>query len=76
HLSGRELLTPYQMAQQVATFFELDTALLEQVDASTFTQPAKRPPRTGFLIEKAERELGYNPRTFTEGIALLAQQSS
>jgi dTDP-4-dehydrorhamnose reductase len=76
HISGRELLTPYQMAQQVVTFFGLDAALLEQVDASTFTQPAKRPPRTGFIIEKAERELGYSPRTFTEGIALLAQQSS
>jgi len=76
HISGRELLTPYQMAQQVAAFFELDAALLEQVDASTFTQPAKRPPRTGFVIEKAARELGYQPRTFKEGIALLAQQSS
>jgi dTDP-4-dehydrorhamnose reductase len=76
HLSGRELLTPYQMAQQVAAFFKLNAALLEQVDASTFTQPAKRPPRTGFIVEKAERELGYSPRTFTEGIALLAQQSS
>ncbi|MFD1873529.1 SDR family oxidoreductase [Hymenobacter bucti] len=76
HLSGRELLTPYQMAQQVAAFFELDATLLEQVDASTFTQPAKRPPRTGFLIEKAQRELGYQPRSFVEGIALLAQQSS
>jgi dTDP-4-dehydrorhamnose reductase len=75
HISGRELLTPYQMAQQVVAFFGLDAALLEQVDASTFTQPAKRPPRTGFIIEKAERELGYSPRTFTEGIALLAQQS-
>lgn len=76
HLSGRELLTPYEMAQQVAAFFELDAALLEQVDASTFTQPAKRPPRTGFIIEKAEREVGYQPRSFAEGIALLAQQSS
>ncbi|RZJ86469.1 MAG: hypothetical protein EOO60_13395 [Hymenobacter sp.] len=60
----------------MAAFFELDATLLEQVDASTFTQPAKRPPRTGFLIEKAEHELGYRPRTFAEGIALLAQQSS
>ena len=64
------------MAQQVAAFFELDATLLEQVDASTFTQPAKRPPRTGFLIEKAGQDLGYQPRTFKEGIALLAQQSS
>ena len=76
HLSGDELLTPYQMAQQVAAFFELDAELLEQVDASTFTQPAKRPPRTGFLIDKARREVGYQPRTFAEGIALLAQQTS
>jgi dTDP-4-dehydrorhamnose reductase len=75
HLSGRELLTPYQMAQQVASFYDLDATLIEQVDASTFTQPARRPPRTGFIIEKAERELGYQPRSFAQGIALLAQQS-
>jgi dTDP-4-dehydrorhamnose reductase len=75
HLSGRELLTPYQMAQQVAAFFGLDQTLLERVDSSTFTQPARRPPRTGFIIDKAVRTLGYEPRTFAEGIALLAQQA-
>lgn len=75
HISGRELLTPYQMAQQVADFFGLDQDLLERVDSSTFTQPAKRPPRTGFIIDKAVRTLGYQPRTFAEGIALLAQQT-
>lgn len=74
HISGRELLTPFEMAEQVADFFGLDKALLERVDSSTFTQPARRPPRTGFFIAKAERELGYQPRSFTEGIALLAQQ--
>jgi dTDP-4-dehydrorhamnose reductase len=75
HISGRELLSPYQMAQQVADFFGLDQGLLERVDSSTFTQPAKRPPRTGFIIEKAVRDLGYQPRTFAEGIALLAKQT-
>ena len=75
HISGRELLTPYQMAQQVADFFRLNQALLERVDSTTFTQPARRPPRTGFIIEKAERDLGYQPHTFAEGIALLAQQA-
>ncbi|RYY18730.1 MAG: SDR family oxidoreductase [Cytophagaceae bacterium] len=76
HLSGRELLTPFQMAEQVADFFNLDKSLLEPVDSSTFTQPARRPPRTGFLIDKATRELGYQPRPFAEGIALLAQQTA
>lgn len=74
HLSGRELLTPYQMAQQVATQFGLDAALLESVTSQTFTQAARRPPRTGFRIAKAERELGYAPHTFAEGLALVQQQ--
>lgn len=74
HLSGRELLTPYQMAEQVATHFGLDATLLEAVDSRVFTQPARRPPRTGFRITKAERELGYRPHTFAEGLALVQQQ--
>jgi dTDP-4-dehydrorhamnose reductase len=76
HLSGRELLTPYEMAEQVADFFQLDKALLERVDSSTFAQPAKRPLRTGFIITKAELELGYQPRSFAAGIALLARQTA
>jgi dTDP-4-dehydrorhamnose reductase len=74
HISGREMLTPYQMAQQVADYFGLDKSLLERVDASTFSQPGRRPARTGFIIEKAARELGYAPHAFAEGIAVMAQQ--
>ncbi|RZL14271.1 MAG: SDR family oxidoreductase, partial [Hymenobacter sp.] len=74
HLSGRELLTPYQMAQQVAATFGLDAALLERVDSQVFVQPARRPPRTGFRIDKAERELGYQPHSFAEGLALVKRQ--
>ena len=76
HLSGRELLTPYQMAQQVAAAFGLAASLIEPVDSQVFTQPARRPPRTGFRIAKAERELGYQPHTFAEGLALVKQQLS
>jgi len=74
HLSGREMLTPYQMAEQVAAHFGLDPTLLQRVDASTFSQPGRRPARTGFIIEKAERELGYQPHSFAAGIAVLAGQ--
>ena len=75
HISGDELLTPYAMALRVASHFGLDASLIEQVDARTFSQPAKRPARTGFFIDKARRELGYRPHTFAEGIALVGQQS-
>jgi dTDP-4-dehydrorhamnose reductase len=76
HISSDELLTPYQMALRVADYFQLDKALIQKVDASMFSQPARRPLRTGFIITKARQELGYRPHTFEEGIALLAQQTA
>jgi dTDP-4-dehydrorhamnose reductase len=75
HLSGAEMLTPYDMALRVADHFGLDKSLIERVNASTFSQPARRPARTGFYIDKACRELGYRPRTFAEGIAMVSAQS-
>lgn len=75
HISGQEVLTPYQMALRVAAFFQLDAALITRVDATTFTQPAKRPLRTGFIIDKAQQQLGYAPRSLEEGMTLVAQQA-
>lgn len=74
NISGEELLTPYQMAEQTADYFGLSTATMIRTDSSKFTQPAKRPPRTGFDITKAKTVLGYAPHTFREGIAILAKQ--
>lgn len=76
NISGSEMLTPYDMALQVANFFELDKGLITKADASTFTQPAKRPARTGFDISKAQSQLGYRPHTFKEGIRMVAEQAA
>lgn len=76
NISGKEILTPYDMAIQTADFFSLDKSLINQADGSTFKQTARRPPRTGFIIDKARTQLGYNPHSFSEGIALLAEQMS
>lgn len=74
NISGPDVLTPHEMALQTAAYFGLDAALITEADSSTFTQPAKRPPRTGFLLDKARRELGYAPRSFREGIEILVEQ--
>jgi dTDP-4-dehydrorhamnose reductase len=74
NISGSDFLTPYEMAIKTANFYALPVELIQQADSSTFSQPAKRPPRTGFILNKARRELGYQPRTFDEGIALMAKQ--
>lgn len=74
HISGNEMMTPFDIAVATANFFKLNVSLIKPADSSTFTQPARRPPKTGFVITKAQRELGYKPHTFTEGLALLAAQ--
>jgi dTDP-4-dehydrorhamnose reductase len=68
HISGRDVLTPYQMAIQTASYLGLDPSLINRVTASNFTQPAKRPVRTVFDISKAEKEIRYDPLSFEEGL--------
>jgi dTDP-4-dehydrorhamnose reductase len=68
HISGKDFMSPYMMAVQTAGYFELDASKIEKVDACTFTQPGRRPLKTGFVIDKARRELGYEPISFEEGI--------
>lgn len=74
HISGEEMLTPYQMAMQVVEFFGLDASLITKTDSSTLQQKATRPPETGFVINKAIDELGYKPHTFREGISIVSEQ--
>jgi dTDP-4-dehydrorhamnose reductase len=74
HISGKDFLSPYEIAIKTAEFFNLDKTLIKPVDSTTFTQPAKRPLITGFIIDKARKDLSYEPRSFDEGIQILASQ--
>ncbi len=74
HISGKTLLTPYEIALETARFFDLDASLITEVDGSVFKQPAKRPARTGFVLDKAIDTLGYIPLTFSEGLKIMAGQ--
>jgi dTDP-4-dehydrorhamnose reductase len=69
HISGEDVLTPYQMAMRVAEYLKLDGSLIKKATAADFSQPARRPPKTGFVIDKAKKELAYRPITFEEGLA-------
>jgi len=68
HVSGEESMSPYDMAAATADYLHLDKSLMTKVNADTFTQPAKRPLKTGFIIEKAKKDLGYQPISFKESL--------
>ena len=74
NIAGKDMLTPYEMALKTAEYFNLDTSFMTMADSSNFSQPARRPPKTGLSIDKARKMLGYEPRSFEEGIAILATQ--
>lgn len=68
HLSGKDVKTPYQMAINAADYFGLDHSIFTKVTAQTFNETAKRPLKTGFVIDKARTELGFEPLSFEEGL--------
>ena len=74
HVSGSELMTPYDIAVAVALFFHLDDGLIKPVTSQEFRQTAARPLKTGFNIEKARKTWGYRPRRFEEGLRIVSAQ--
>jgi dTDP-4-dehydrorhamnose reductase len=74
HISGKDLLSPYDIAIQTAEFFKLDKSLISPSDSTKFKQPARRPLKTGFIIDKAREILGYEPHSFKDGLAIVASQ--
>jgi dTDP-4-dehydrorhamnose reductase len=74
HISGEEYTNPYQIALETARFFGLNESLISATNASEFKEVGKRPPKTGFNIAKAKIELGFKPRSLTEGLQLVKSQ--
>ena len=74
HLSGKDLMSILELVNRVADFFKLDKSSISAIKSITLNQTAKRPPKTGFVLDKAIQELGYDPVTFEQGLAIVSQE--
>lgn len=74
HLSGKDLMSIVELVRRVAKHYGLDDSLIEEISSKELNQSAKRPPKTGFLLEKAISTLGYDPHSFEEGMNILDEQ--
>ena len=72
--SGKDMMSISELVGKVADYWHLDKSLIKEISAETLNQTAKRPARTGFILDKTIRELGYNPHSFEEGLQILDQQ--
>lgn len=74
NICGPDYMSVLELVHRVADYFHYSKDNITEMESSALGQPAKRPPITGLSIEKARRELGYEPHTFEEGLALLNKQ--
>lgn len=71
HLSGPEVYSIIDLVKAIGAYYEVPTDAIKEVSSSTLSQPAKRPPRTGFILDKAQSKLGYHPKPLTEALKQL-----
>ena len=74
NISGEDYMSILELVYRVADFWGLNKNLITPSKSDDIRQPAKRPPNTGFIIEKARKNLGYEPHTFEQGLQKLDDQ--
>jgi dTDP-4-dehydrorhamnose reductase len=73
NISSNELLSVYEIVQQIADVFHLDKKLIKPISTSSLNQTAPRPAKTGFDLSKTNRVLEFYPESFKESLEKFRQ---
>lgn len=72
--TGGEFMSMLELARRIARYAGADEGLIKPIATATLGRKAPRPPSTEMIIDKAVRELGYQPHTLEEALAIIDQQ--
>ena len=72
--SGKDIMSIYEIVERIAKHYGCTTENLNKISTATLKQKAGRPPKTGFILDKSKKKLGYNPHSFEECLTLIDQQ--
>ena len=72
--SGKDIMSIYEIVERIAKHYNYSTENLNKISTSTLNQTATRPLKTGFILDKAINELGYNPHSFEECLTIIDKQ--
>ena len=72
--SGKDIMSIYEIVERIAKHYGNSTENLNKISTATLKQKAGRPPKTGFILDKSRKELGYNPHSFEECLTIIDQQ--
>lgn len=68
NISSNQLLSIYEIAQEIAAAFQLDKSFIKPISTSALNQTASRPAKTGFDLTKTNQVLDFYPKTFKEDL--------
>ncbi|WP_114792034.1 SDR family oxidoreductase [Niabella yanshanensis] len=68
NIAGKNILTPFEMAQRVAESLGISDHLIRPVTKDELKELAQRPLKGGLDINKAISDLKYEPVSFDEGL--------
>ncbi|WP_316846765.1 SDR family oxidoreductase [Pedobacter psychrodurus] len=74
HVSGKDYMSIADLVRKVADYWSLDPSFINEISSTSLNQTAKRPVKTGFVLDKTIKDLNYNPHSFEEGLAIMDQQ--
>ncbi len=72
--SGKDIMSIYEIVERIAKHYGNTTENLNRISTATLNQTAGRPPRTGFILDKSRKVLGYNPHSFVECLDIIDEQ--
>ena len=72
--SGKDIMSIYEIVERIAKHYGNSTENLNKISTATLKQKAGRPAKTGFILDKSRKELGYNPHSFEECLTIIDQQ--
>jgi len=74
NISSNQLLSIYEMSLQIADAFGLDASYIQRIPTSQLNQPARRPSKTGFILDKSENILKFMGLPFKNRLQVFKNQ--
>lgn len=74
NVSGKDYMSIADLVRKVADYWDLDKSIMSEISSESLNQTAKRPVRTGFVLDKTIKDLNYKPHSFEEGLAIVNEQ--
>ena len=72
--SGKDVMSIYEIVERIAKHYGNSIDNLNKISTATLNQKAVRPTKTGFILDKSRKELGYNPHSFEESLVIIDEQ--